>query len=415
MEETTITERKLASVKKITNIEPIVGADLIEYATIDNGWKCVVGKGEFVVGDLGIYFEIDSFLPLVPEFEFLGKSTQKTMVDTKGYVLKTRRFKGMLSQGLMLPYNRLERIFVENAFQSYDGLNFSEGSDLTSYLGVDKYEKPIPSCLRGAVSGNFPHFIRKTDAERCQNIWNDYSKEFSDNNDIIIEQLSKEGDRYVSRIEELSNNRVPNVIKLLEFEATIKLDGTSMTVFCVDPTKFRTKKMDNLVKENKELPKYHFGVCQRNFEITESKENSYWKMANKSMKEKLIQFHIETGRNIAVQGELCGEGIGKNWEKIKGHQFFCYEVWDIDEQRYLTRDERKEIVDFIKVETVPFVENIKVFERFKTIEELLKYAEGCSINNPIREGIVFKSLTLVNGRTVSFKAISNEYLLNGGH
>ena len=62
--------RKLASIQRIWNIEPIEGADRIELAHV-LGWQCVVDKGQFKPMDLAVYFEVDSFLPVRPEFEFL--------------------------------------------------------------------------------------------------------------------------------------------------------------------------------------------------------------------------------------------------------------------------------------------------------------------------------------------------------
>ena len=53
-------ERKLATIRKVNEIKPIEGADMIELAIVD-GWQCVVKKGEFKPGDLGVYFEIDSY------------------------------------------------------------------------------------------------------------------------------------------------------------------------------------------------------------------------------------------------------------------------------------------------------------------------------------------------------------------
>ena len=62
-------ERNLASIRKITNITPIDGADKIELATIDS-WKVVVAKdANHKSGDMVIYCEIDSFLPIRDEFE----------------------------------------------------------------------------------------------------------------------------------------------------------------------------------------------------------------------------------------------------------------------------------------------------------------------------------------------------------
>ena len=58
--------RKLASIQRITDLQPIEGADLIEVASV-LGWKVVVKKGEFQVGDLAVYMEIDSVPPDLPE------------------------------------------------------------------------------------------------------------------------------------------------------------------------------------------------------------------------------------------------------------------------------------------------------------------------------------------------------------
>ncbi len=402
--------RKLVSVKRVTDIQPIPDADLIVVATVDGGWNCVVKKGEFNIGDLGVYFEIDSFLPVIPEFEFLRKSSFKKMGDKEGFRLKTVRLKGTISQGLLIPYDMVKTILKDK-----EDIHFEHGEDLTEALGVEKYEQPIPACISGEVVGDFPSFIPKTDQERIQNLYLDYSKVYADNNDLIIDELSKNIEKYANRIEELKNNRKLNPILDLEFEATIKLDGTSMTVFVVDANVYKTRNIEKLKEElGDNFDTTYFGVCGRNYELREKEGNTYWDVANRDIKEKLINFYKETGRNIALQGELMGVGIQGNREKLDKHQFFCYEIWDIDKQRYLVKKERKEILVKLNIQSVPFIENIKVFKVFKTLDDILKYAEGHSINHPIREGVVFKSNELVNGRTISFKAISNLFLLKGG-
>ena len=55
--------RKLVSVQYVHDVSPIPGANRIELAHV-LGWQCVVKKGQFKKGDLGVYFEIDSFLPI---------------------------------------------------------------------------------------------------------------------------------------------------------------------------------------------------------------------------------------------------------------------------------------------------------------------------------------------------------------
>ena len=153
--------RKLVTIEQIKEVKSIPGADKIEAARVREWWV-VVKKGEFKVNDLCMYFEIDSFLPVIPEYEFLlrGSSPKKMLVDGKevsGIRLKTIKLKGQVSQGLALP------IPAGNSAVEV-------GTDITEQLGVLKYEPPIPAGLSGLAKGMFPGFIPKTDEERIQNM-----------------------------------------------------------------------------------------------------------------------------------------------------------------------------------------------------------------------------------------------------
>jgi hypothetical protein len=48
--------RKLATIRRIAELLPIEGADLIERAVVD-GWNVVVKRNEFQVDDLVCYFK----------------------------------------------------------------------------------------------------------------------------------------------------------------------------------------------------------------------------------------------------------------------------------------------------------------------------------------------------------------------
>lgn len=166
-------ERKLASVVKVLDIKPILGADAIEVATV-KGWNVVVKKNEYKVGDLAIYYEIDSYLPIKPEFEFLRKSSYKKMADgTEGFRLKTVRLRGQISQGLLTPL-------------TFDA---TEGEDVTDRLGVIKYEPPIPAQLAGLAKGLFPSWIPKTDEVRIQNYEKDVGIDIRGEKAYVTEKL----------------------------------------------------------------------------------------------------------------------------------------------------------------------------------------------------------------------------------
>ncbi len=337
--------RKLASIKIIDDIQPIEGADMIELAVV-GGWKVVVAKDVgHKVGDHVIYCEIDSFLPIKPEFEFLRKSSYKKMGDQEGFRLRTRKLRNQISQGLMLPLD----VLLSTGVSSDD---VYEGLDVTEMLGIQKYEPPIPAQLAGKAKGNFPGFIQKTDEERVQTLTRDY-----------------EGWKLQSAH---------------QFYAAEKLDGSSATFYLRDG---------------------QFGVCSRNLELVEVEDNTFWKVAREMKIEEKLR---ELGRNIAIQGELIGEGVQGNPYKIKGHTVRFFNVFDIDTfQRLGLRDLTDIIVDIFGFQTVPIIE--APFTLPETVGDLLQIAEGKSVLNSQteREGLVIRSLD----NTISFKAISNKFLL----
>jgi len=139
--------RKLASIQRIKTVETIEGADSIELVKI-LGWHLVIKKGEYKVGDLCIFCEIDSILPDKPEFEFLRPRKMR---------IKTIKLRGQVSQGICFPLTFLPL-----------GTKVEEGMDVTEILGVKKFEPPVPFCLEGKMKGRFPAFIPKTDEIRVQ-------------------------------------------------------------------------------------------------------------------------------------------------------------------------------------------------------------------------------------------------------
>jgi RNA ligase (TIGR02306 family) len=337
-------ERKLASIRIISDIQPIEGADMIELSIVD-GWKVVVAKNVgHKVGDMVIYCEIDSFLPIKDEFEFLRKTSYKKMSDgMEGFRLKTIKMRGQVSQGLILPMSVVE----------YTNVQFEVGMDVTNLLGITKYEPPIPAELSGKVKGLFPSFLRKTDEERVQNLTKEYEEW-----------------RHQSKH---------------RFYVTEKLDGSSATYYIKDG---------------------EFGVCSRNLELLETERNTFWNVARDlKLEEKLREF----GRNLCIQGELIGEGIQGNPYKIKGHTVRFFNVFDIDSRTYYGLPMFLATMQHgLKLETVPLLTNLTM-ELPQTIDECLAFAEGKSQlnSNTEREGVVIRSMD----GTISFKAISNKFLL----
>jgi len=357
-----VTERKLASIRRIKEIRPIPGADRIVCAVVD-GWELVTQKSNnFQPGDLVVYFEIDSLLPICDQFNFLEpyRVTAKNSVEGEGYRLKTIKLRGQISQGLILPL-----FYHDGAHLLPEALNDTvthevhEGDDVTELLGVKKYERPIPAQLAGKIRGNFPSFLRKTDQERIQNCFNDFWNKWKDH----------------------------------EFEVTMKLDGSSFTAY--------------YIPQSETSPVERFGVCSRNLDLLETDDNAFWQVARKlDLETKLKSF----GRSVAIQGELMGPGVQGNREKLEELTMFVFDIYDINSGKYIGADDRLSFCAEMGLPHVPAIDR-GVYSGFMDVKQFLQYAERPSMAAEQAEGVVFKSIT---NPDVSFKAISNAYLLGGG-
>jgi len=151
--------RNLVSMQTISNIEPIEGADAIELVFI-KGWQCVAKKGEFKIGDLCVYFEVDSFLPIDARYEFLRKTSYRNNEFMgEGFRIKTVAFRGKVSQGLAIPAANFPEVAGVPA-----------GGDVTELLGVRKWELPEQVDNVGTAIGGKPFGLPTTDETRIQSM-----------------------------------------------------------------------------------------------------------------------------------------------------------------------------------------------------------------------------------------------------
>lgn len=100
----------------------------------------------------------------------------------------------------------------------------------------------------------------------------------------------------------------------------------------------------------------------------------------------------------------CGPGIQSNFEGLNKHEIYIYDIYDIDNKRYMTPHGRRALLEDLDIKQVPV---FKYGALDKDIHKTLEMADGPSgLNGKFREGLVFKSLF----RDFSFKAIGNSYL-----
>lgn len=392
--------RQLCYAVKVTNITPINGADRVELAHV-NGWQVMVKKGEYKIGDLAVYFEIDSKLPETEPFEFMSKYK---------YRVKTQKFiKGsVLSQGLIMTPAELglkdvkEGDFLTDKigvtyYEAEDNIRKADNKKLAE-LKADKFmEKWIKEhkflakitfirewrrkrflkkyFAKQKKTGDWPFWVTKTDEERCQNLPTLF----------------------------INNHK--------QYWVTEKIDGTSTTFTMAQAPK----------------KKRHAIICSRNvvFNTPEKEKQNYYKdtdgnvyveMFEKYDINKVLNYILDEHPDyefITIQGETYGGAIQKR-KYCEDHRFAIFNYIYKKKGEAPVRFNPAQMYDKIKtinfnlgtnLKTVPIIGQMTL-EGYDC-DTLLKDAEGLSkIDNLPREGLVFRD---IEGKE-SFKAVSNSFL-----
>lgn len=380
--------RELAYVAKVREIRPIEGKDRVECAVV-NGWTIMVKKGDFKVGDLGVYFEVDSQVPEKEPFMFLAQ---------KHFKIKIQKYGKFYSQGLLMPLPNFPEL-----------TDVKEGDFLTEKLGVvyntaedrqrksgkpkDKYQpmlqrysllfkKPIIRQIiktkwgkklffffigkKVADSKKFPkHFpyIKVTDEERCENI--------------------------------------PGICgSTRSWVKTLKIDGTSTT----------------FILERKKHNKFEFYVCSRQVRqlkptqktYFEDVDNVYWEMANKYNIEAVLKdllIHHPEWDYVCLQGETAGPQLQGNPHKLPERRFYGFNFIESQTGRWGTVA-AKNLFDWYGISWVPVIDTDyhipNDFEEFKLSADGQIELDDAS---GLREGYVYRSQ---DGKE-SFKNVSRVY------
>ena len=273
----------------------------------------------------------------------------------KDFRIRTVRLRGQISQGIAFPMSLFKTL-------GHDTVVFGEpdiiGSDVSQYVGAMHYEKPMPASLGGMAIGFMPGFLRKTDEDNIKN------------NPEILDEL-KGKPYYIS----------------------MKVDGSSGTYFIKDG---------------------EFGVCSRKLQLRCDDKNAFWRMAVKYGLEQTLK---ESGRNLAIQGEVYGPGINGNLLGVTETQFRAFNLFDIDAGRYLGW---KELQEFCFYNCIPIVETLETGPSFNmTLSELQSMTNKLVYENGnLAEGIVVRPLEetyshVLKGR-LSGKIISEPFELKHG-
>ena len=367
--------RHLATIQRISGIADIEGKDRIGLATV-LGWKVIVQKSDYKVGDLCIYVEPDSLLPEKPEFEFLR---------SKNFRIKVMKMAGVVSYGICFPISILP-----------PNISVEEGLDVTEILNITKYEAPTDDGLRETRKAKQPKnpivkYMMKYGWFR--NIYNR----------ISIKDKKCEFPSFISKTDEERIQNIPDMLNVdCLWTGTEKIDGQSGTFFLKRTTKGILKRKT-----------LEFGVCSRNLRLPKPKEiditSSYWFVAQKyDIEQVLTQILNTIGKEwewVAIQGECIAPKVQGNKYKVTEPDLYVF--------NFVTPDGKwsslsgKALLEKYGLKWVPIL--YTDFAMPNTVDELLNIADGESalLEGQIREGIVWRN----SEKNLSFKSVSPKFLL----
>lgn len=380
---------KLMTFETIRSVRKHPNADKLDIVNVA-GYEAIVGRDVYKVGDSCFFVHPDASLPKEQEWaqEFLS------FVSPNTRRVKAKNIRGEWSFGLVVPVNKTTlSIIKHNGYEGRDYFFQMAGREVSESFGVTKYEAPLPVDL--SVKGPLPFCLRPTDEDRWQNF----------NPELILDQ---------------------------ECTITEKIDGTSLTVYCVLPGHCGNETEDPIM-----------GYCMRNNELKipsaeEPTTNRYWKACQKSgVFDKLRDYCAKTGMSLAIRGEVYGLGIqtSKNnlWSTVE-NDVRWFSLMNIQTLEYLPFTVLMELCinSGPSMKTVPVIyvgekltkELITRLETAKTLEEENReisfesyelwndeFRHGSTMTGRVDmfEGVVCQYVDKQTGKVRSFKIMNKPY------
>ena len=204
----------------------------------------------------------------------------------EGFKLRTMRFRGQISQGLLLPVSQFPEI----------PSTVEVGDDVTELLGVRKWEIEERATTGGTVIGNLPYDIPHTDETRVQ-----------------------------------ENPELIDAFAGLEYYISTKMDGSSHSIG-VDENGFHVTGHNYEYKDDGASSFYNL-----------VKERKYQERVEALVKDLGL-------RTLTIQGELCAPGIQRNRLRLAKPEWYVFTIRENGKRVGLKRMlEFCKMLDFVHV------------------------------------------------------------------
>lgn len=388
-------------VVRVASVTDHPNADRLSIVHLENlGYTCISakladGSPRYKTGDWVVYIPSASVLPqwLLRQMGFWNDEAGRgTLAGSNGDRVKPLKLRGIFSEGVLYPVQWAadaaglgsEHVVYEYSTGVGDCQTVELGQDVAEFLGIMKYEPPIPAHMAGQVANVFGHTV-KYDFERLESV-----PDLFDADDQVT--------------------------------ATEKLHGTMMQIRLVPglnhPEMFG-QQGDILVCSKSRAAE---GLAFKNSE--ENNNTIYVQvlrlLLSKGFEQKIttvvdhvcsnhMQLTVTTPLSVTIVGEVYGRGV-QDLHYGTSHPEFA--VFDIQVgEHWLPRELMTQFCTYLGLVPVPLL-----YSGSFDLQQLERVRDGASTvgGDHIREGIVIRHLHErphpLHGRKIA-KMISPAYLL----
>lgn len=379
-------KRELAYVVKVSEAKDLEGYDKVHYVKC-LGWWCVAPK-DINVGDLVVYFEIDSKLP--------ADDARFAFMEKRKYIVKPIKICGVISQGLVLHLSDFKELKY-----------CKEGDFVTDKLHVEKYDPEAAQenkrSKQESKASAFQHAISRHQ-KFFKNPIVKYLMKYKPVRWVLAKLfvIKKDKSKWPDWLPKTGSERIQNLPHLFgskdKYIITEKVDGASTSFILNEKDKYMVGS-HNVIKNTEN------GSDGGNY----YKCNVWAESGSKYNIESVLR-DIKKSRKlktVAIQGETYGDGIQKRTYSLSRnkHDFVVFHIW-FDGVRLSIKD----MIDVCDKYNLPHVHVYNYnYEIPGSVEKVIEDVDNSKshIDGGDIEGFVFYSQ---DGQQ-NFKCVSPNFLL----
>jgi len=379
-----------ATVEQIIAVDEHPDADRLELVNV-LGYQCVARKVQFTAGEPVVYIPEQT---LVPEYllRYIGlwddEKGKGKLAGSEGNRVKAVKLRGKTSLGLLVPFG------IHGTIMNHDGLPLRVedtyvGEDVSDFLGVTKWEPPIPVNMAGEVFNALGNTV-PFDVDNIKNFPEVLeSKEFLETEYVVTEKLHGTWTCF-GFCRDFISPEAPYG-KAIVTSKGLSSKGLAFKDNDANANNLYLKRFKSLFPDD-----------------ANNTYNNAWRMMNRI---------IPHAKNIYLLGEIYGKGI-QDLTYDSAPQFGLFDViYTTDENTRDFHHASFHEITLILGATQTLNENIKQVPILHigtlTKQKILELTNGTSTldDNTIREGVVLRPVSgFVGWRGNLYKSISDDYL-----